>query len=421
MEKLNLDNHHFHKDVSKYLAKIGITCKFFANKIIKKPTYKMISVVAFKLKNAYTSEYKYSDGLSKIIKFMTKNESNLILRLYYDCSITKGKNTNIWISLLQSMHKLDNIQLVRYQFDEFLDKEQYHEGLFGTIVRTIPMFDFDGSKDYSLVVCTDIDGFSGFLKSADGLQKINKWNYDMVFGTQMCLTLYDRHVFTYLDKYSFDYRIMAGILFIKKSLCKEILKTFLQCMINDCTIYLDWFKNVLKNTMKNHKIDITTQNKWVYGIDEFFINRFILIHMLESKKKIALFITKKTYDMSFFIMADILPTAPPSVKHAWNSLFKKILGKYYESNLDKCIKLLDSVLYARTKSILDHKIEKQIIDNYIKEIYPIITQKQAKKYMIPDEMSKCFLENYKHTINQIYEVKYPKGTVVVALAKGKTM
>jgi hypothetical protein len=41
--------------------------------------------------------------------------------------------------------------------------------------------------------------------------------------------------------------------------------------------------------------------------------------------------------------------------------------------------------------------------------------------MIPDEMSKCFLENYKHTINQIYEVKYSKGTVVVAPAKGKIM
>jgi hypothetical protein len=288
-------------------------------------------------------------------------------------------------------------------------------------MRTIPMFDFDGSNEHSLAACTDIDGVSGFLKSVQGAPKVNKWNYDMVFGTRLCLTLSDRHVYTYLDKYSFDYRIMAGILYIKKSLPREVLKTFLQCMIDDCTIYKDWRKNVLKNSMKSNKIDSTTYNKWVYGIDEFFINRFVLIHMLEEKEKIALFIINRTYDTTFFIMSDILPNASQSVKSAWLSLFKKILGQWYVDDLDRCIELFDSSLYKINKPIVTAQMKKVITANYIKEIYSIINKKQTNKYRIPDKMSKCFLENYKHIINQIYEVKYTKGTVVVTPAKGKIM
>jgi hypothetical protein len=424
MTDFKLDKYPYHKDVSKYLSKINITCKFFADKHITKTNYTLISVVAFKLKKSYKASRKYSEGLSKIISYMQKNNSNLILRVYYDCSIINTKIeeiVNIWIPMFQTMHESDNIQLVRYQFDEFLDNEKYHEGLFGTIVRTIPMFDFDGAKDHSLVVCTDIDGISGFLKSVQGSTKVNKWNYDMVFGTRMCLTLSDRHIFTYLDKYSFDYRIMAGILYIKKGLPREILKTFLQCMIDDCSIYKDWIKNVLKNTMKSNKIEITSSNKWVYGIDEFFINRFILIHMLEEKEKIALFIVSEAYDKTFFIMRDILHTSSPAIKSSWDLLFKKILGQWYVDDLNKNSTLLDNSLYTLDKPLVTTQMKKTITANYIKEMYSIITQKQTKKYMIPDEMSKCFLENYKHTINQIYEVKYSKGTVVVAPAKGKIM
>jgi hypothetical protein len=431
MDDFNLDNLCFHKDISKYLSKIGITCKFFADKKIKKKNYTLISVVAFKLKNAYKVGKHYSDGLCKIVEFMKKNKSNLILRLYYDYSIinTTGRHKNeitkVWIPLFKSMYESDNIQLVRYQFDEFLDKEKYHEGLFGTIVRTIPMFDFDGSKDQSLVVCNDIDSYVGFIKSVHALNKVSKWDYDILFGTMMCLKLYDRHVLTYLDKYSFNYRIMAGILYVKKSISKEVLKTFLECMINECTIYTDWYKNILKNTMKNFKIDLTVRHKWSYGIDEFFINRFVLIHMLEEKKKMALFTASTAYEKTFYMIIDILPKASPEVKSRWDSLFKKILGKWYVKDFDQCIKLVDSALYVKSKHQVSNQVSNQMIKivkaNFIKEIHAIIIKKQASKYIIPEKMEKCFLENYNHIINQIYEVKYPKGTVVVTKADGKTM
>jgi hypothetical protein len=427
MAKLTLDNYLLHKDVSKYLSQIKLTSVFYADKLIKKTGYSLLSTVAFKLKQSYKPSTEYSNGLRKIINFMKNTQKNIVLRVYYDCSIINTKSeykneiSSIWIPLFQEMHGMNNIQLVRYKFDQLLDTDQkYHNGLFGTIVRLIPMFNFNEDNKCKLVVCVDIDSISGFIKTVYGIDLVNKWNYDIIFGTQLCQTLADRHVFTYLDKYSFDYRIMAGIFYSKLKFDKDILKTFLQCMIDNCDIYTNWLTHTLKNNRKSRKIANTSQHKWVYGIDEFFINRFMLINLLEIKANMSFFIIRKALDKPFHIMQPIIRSGSTKVKQLWKDLLKKILKEHYVDDLDKCITIIDNILFLPRNNNIGYKATKEITERYSKELL-IVAKKQAKKYMIPDKALKCIIANSQHQLSQMYEVKYLKGTVVVAPAKGKTI
>jgi hypothetical protein len=426
MPKLLLDKIKYHDEIVKCFKKIGLTCKFFANKEITQTNYTLVSSVVFKLKKSYKNSVKYSDGLRKIMNFMKNTKLQIVLRIYYDCSVLstepehKKVNDSVWIPLFKELNDVDNIQLVRYQFNELLNAEKYHEGLFGTIIRLLPMFDFDEFKSTKSVFCVDIEHISGFTKSVNSIPKIKQWKYDVFFGTRLCSHLDARLKYTCFDKYGFDYRITACSLYVNVKIPVEIITSFLSCVQTNCDNYKKWVESTRK-TQHNPKISITSHYKWVYGIDEYLVNRFMLINLLERKTKIGLFMLLHTYDKVFYPMQFILDKVSKKSTDMWMNLFNKILGEYYTNNLKNNIKILDDVLYNPGVSKMSKSAHINIEKTFIEEFNKIIKAKQTELYNIPSESAKCFLLNYTHKLKQVYEVKYVKNIVEVLEAKNKTL
>jgi len=153
--------------------KYEIDCYYSPKNLPKK--YDVVSVVAFIPPNAYKPTIMYLDGLRKLVKIVRKKLPTFILQIYHDDSIIipKHKNADInrevekqWKPFIESLKRLDKIQLIKYRFEDFLDQENNicHMGTFGTIVRFFPMFDFKDNNT-NLVVISDLDVIQPILFS----------------------------------------------------------------------------------------------------------------------------------------------------------------------------------------------------------------------------------------------------------------
>jgi hypothetical protein len=108
----------------------------------------IISVSLFKLKSGgYKSFSKYINGLKILDNLALKN--NLEIRLFIDNTIYTDK------VIMESINNFKTISVILYECPNFKIGEN-HVGLFGTIVRFFPLFDFE-NNDSRIVMILDAD------------------------------------------------------------------------------------------------------------------------------------------------------------------------------------------------------------------------------------------------------------------------
>lgn len=104
----------------------------------------MFSASLFKMKDAYRSFSKYINYTLSLIEQLERIYPSASLRLYVDKNLTELERKQFF---------KDSVEVVEYYSEDFW-QENSHEGVFGTFIRFIPMFD---AKQKGTVIVCDVD------------------------------------------------------------------------------------------------------------------------------------------------------------------------------------------------------------------------------------------------------------------------
>jgi hypothetical protein len=339
-----------------------------------KSKYTVLSAVIFRIKDNYKPFNLYYEGLKDIISKFRSAIPKSYLRIYYDDSIITPKHNNKeidddiknnWIPLFEEMKKNKYIQLVHYEYPDFKNGI-YHDGLLGTVIRLLPLFNTNNQDNANLVIVTDIDAPDSTPYIINNVpeilqyMKVNKTKFH--FKTYTCSLLNRRfNILSDDDLNRYEKSILAGTIVSKIKFNINYLEEFLNC-INDnkfktklikCNFVNDFIK--LQNNLIKSRFVINKYSKFVYGIDEIFLIKYI--------KEIIL-IEKIPYSYSLMNDADenII-----SVLNSWS------IKTDYFKNSDKYISIWEKIMGK-------YFIKKYSINNYYKLLGLIKNSKNDKNY-----------------------------------------
>lgn len=334
----------------------------------------------FVMKNPYKDTSIYSEGVLKQLEFLDSYDGNFTYRFYFDDSLAKDKN---WKVTLKELKKRSYTELFKYQCD-IIKEGDYHDGVFGTFMRFLPLFD---KKVWNMVSVIDIDSkidkhFFMELDKFDG----SKANF--FIKLPKCY-----HLKPWLNKLELvrknSLAIIASGFSSKITFNKKILLNFLIDVIergNHYQRFLEvndfnspaWEKNKEKDT-------------FIYGLDEYFLSDIILRELKEVLiynwyiHYTGLLIQIKKINDDFKNLSE-------EEKNRWINLLKNVLRKAYDpkKSLNRNYSKLQYLTYCH-----ENGFNMMICRNLAREIRKIFDKKKQHLYKIPNYMKQCFyLKNY---------------------------
>lgn len=243
----------------------------------------IISVSLFKLKSGgYKSFSKYINGLKILDDLALKN--NLEIRLFIDNTIYEDKN------IMNSINKLQTIIPILYECPNFKIGD-HHVGLFGTIVRFFPLFDFE-NNDSKIVMILDADA-EDLTELLDKQIEI----YNMIKNDiyKKIYIIYNGNFYNMnAENNSFEFKnesiILPYCIASKIIGCKKISPKILYKYMETLEKYMD-DKTRPTEILSNYKQFIGQPNKCenniCYGVDEYFINMGLLKYLLKHELPFA--------------------------------------------------------------------------------------------------------------------------------------
>ena len=252
----------------------------------------IISASFFKMQGGgYTNFDIYLNGIFDLKKFIDNEFKSFKFRLFIDYTIFNDKDI---------MNKLNshNIELVLYECPKFI-KNGYHRGIFGTIVRFFPMFDFE-NNDAKYVIISDIDlnyfhQKRNMIKLKDKIQDIKKHNLNDIYA-YFSGTLRDISII----KKGF---IIPYVIAPEQINLKRINKSIILNYLYNYDKYKNEVIEVFKHSLK--KIKKSNDEFLFYGWDEYFINYNYINHIIKNKKAFMVsynyFITINLYHINMKI------------------------------------------------------------------------------------------------------------------------
>jgi len=242
---------------------------------------KIISCSIFTMKSSYRGFDKYIDGLDSMISYFKQKLPDFKIRLYFD---SKLHDTFI----IDKYMNEEYLQLAEYKCNKFI-KNDYHIGTFGTLVRFIPLYKAS-DEQLDIVIVSDVDikkslnfyynYFKLFINSDNDMTFINMVNYKYYYPP------------LFVNK-NIDNVALATVGIRNPSYDISQLTSFMDEVIEEKK-----YKNVtdkLYNIKKGHirfKNNIDIARPFIYGIDEYFINRIFLDNYFINNKKIACLILR---------------------------------------------------------------------------------------------------------------------------------
>lgn len=392
---------------------------------------KLISVCIFRMhSDEYKSSKLYIDGLNHIINNI-QNKIDWNLRIYYDRSIINKEKINDqqkkdmqgYITTFKRALQTKKCELYKYSFPDFIVDKIYHQGLFGTLTRFMPLFDFDFEKSKTVYV-SDVDSFfyDKFGKIME--QFTESPQYDLLYSAALC---YNLSYYVSFNRLKIFYPV-AGCFIMKKKMDHKLFiqflldikynrgeyKSYIESYNKDNKKYIDiklrQIRNLPDDKIKrsiikkyNHSLkamESINKNQMPYGIDEFFLGKLLNTEITEKKIRYILllkmtftYIVKQIrYANNYFYdlnkeTSDIL-----------NSFFENILRNIHTFNKDNhaqnYFNMVNKIKYDDNK---DKYIE-IFLSNFMKLI-----QNQGdkfKKIHIDDRIINCVKTYHTYIINK---------------------
>jgi hypothetical protein len=186
------------------------------------------------------------------------------------------------------LNTISKITMILYSCQKFVI-DKHHIGLFGTLIRFFPLFDFKNN-----------DARSVFIVDADVVKKAvdNQFKlYDTIIKKKLEDDIYIAYAGSFYhvnnshgkvinhnnNKYLLPYCLADSIVGFKKLSKKPFLKFMakLSLYMNETTMP----KKILSNYyIDPAKYKIKCENNICFGVDEYFINDILLKYMLKNNK-----------------------------------------------------------------------------------------------------------------------------------------
>lgn len=342
----------------------------------------------FKLEISYKNFDKYIDGLKKNYNDVIKYYSKYTFRLFININIYND------IEIMNKLKGMTKLELVLYKC---LDPKLI--GLFPTLIRFFPMFNFN-NNDSNVVIVVDID--DDFSSPAS---KCNVINIFTNIKNNVDKKIINKTYFINLDG-----KLSRNMVYKYKTIYKNIINAYVwaRCIVNIKKINKNViinFINKVKYTKKiysyykyinidknEYNIKFIKYKPFVYGIDEYFINKTLIRYLIKNKK---LFINK----INWTLLSHFYYYNNQILKHSYSD--KKIIIKEF------FIYLLNKINYKiKTDSIIElyNIIDKLLYKTYNKKLVTIIydyilanSKNENLKIIFPEaELTEILLkpENY---------------------------
>jgi hypothetical protein len=381
-----------------------------------KGRYNVISVSAFKLEKGYKDERVYLDGLVAMVASVVEMGIPFYVRIYFDNSV-RVTGTN-WARALKLLSENPIVQLVHYDCPKFKTAKGYHEGLFGTLMRFIPLFDYKANAKLETVFVTDIDNsFNGRGAAAIRMFAISASQFH--FRTKACYHATDRLASAERNlpaefKPSFKQRIVAAMIIQKNRFPAKIMDEFMDCLSDKCEYLV---QNYNRHTTANVvQSEIQAETLLSYGIDEFFVNTTMLKYVDTSGMPFSYTVD---VDMERGLIDKRLESAEAD---AWCS---KILGFKPKSPRRALANMLANTSGPRYQEILK---------NYISALEAAYADKTYVALGFTEAQVQCALENGRmkpspfvletretRSFAQMMKDQFPKHKVTVLDAANKAI
>ena len=270
--------------------------------------------------------------------------------------------------------KNKDIQLVKFNCPSFKKNKNdiCHLGLFGTMLRYYPLFDFQDNKNIKHVITTDID-----IPSVHNILLYKKI-YDFLTKNYPLIRVHGKYRPTV--GYNTDSRkmkkvwILAGtIQLYGKQFDHNVLLKFLKKISTGDNV--DIIKYVQSYLQEYRQEDMGVYS---YGIDEYFYNMYIMPELIENKE-IYCYLYTTSFAWIFYAHYYInhkYEHLEEKLKTNISRMYKYIMGKYYDTSKDltKIYDIFDDYIYIKfDQKFIRYSTEKfkEFLFETIKEEYKL--------------------------------------------------
>lgn len=352
-----------------------------------KEKYNILSCVVFLISESYKNINIYYEGLALLPKITRQYLKEYYIRIYYDDSVIKPIHNdkrindaiiNKWAPLIESLKQDPIVQLVHYEHPDFMMKG-LHDGLFGTLVRFIPLFDYDFNKNIDTIIITDIDIKDDRLhiELVESLAFMDKNYIKFHYSSNLCYAARPRfNLITDEELEKNPYTLLAPGIISKIKFPNNMLEDFISNVRSlECNVK-KFIESARYDMFNNYEINKTAT--FVYGIDEFFLAKYISKYIIDNKIPFSLLIVPDNcYKVLYiwYLNSDMFKD-----EALFAPLLKQILGPMY--NIKKS---------ARSNFwVLKKKRDLEPIKNIVRKLKE---NGEYVKYNFSNRQVNCILNN----------------------------
>lgn len=230
----------------------------------------ILSCCLFKLVKSYKNFDKYLNGLEQLNSFVENNMQGFRIRLFIDNNIYTDND------IMAKLKTYKYVDIVLFNCPNFI-VDKYHDGLFGTLVRFFPMFDFEcNDADNVCIIDADFSRPNEYLKIYESYLISNKLNNDInlyFYGNLIHIAIKYSLTNNSIVPYAVAWKI-----FSKSKINNNLLINYIDQVKNNSDIqYSDYIE----------KKGLLTKTNFVFGVDEYFINNILIKYYIDNEKCIS--------------------------------------------------------------------------------------------------------------------------------------
>lgn len=297
-----------------------------AHKFTKKVN--IISISLFKMEQGYKNFEKYLSGLELICRVLPEKLKKLKIVLFIDDSIINEPE------VYNRIKKIRDLILIKYTCPKFI-KNSRHIELFGTLIRFLPFFEFEGNFTnivMSIDADTNMDDINYIVNDYKYFKSIDSVYH---YNTNMFYELLTK--WASLDGFT----ILAGRHMCKAKLPINLLLDYLDCIRNSNCGNMELIKS---------KMDFTKYSTFPYGIDEYFLNYIMLPYIKKQNYFYSVTVRYNIVAPFYYLVSKNIPENSP-MGLAFKSLLESILNKK-ANGYKQLFKEFDRILYIQPNTNL---------------------------------------------------------------------
>ena len=380
----------------------------------------LICCAFFKMYNKGYKDFSiYIKGIYIMYNHVIHKIKNYSIRLFIDNSIYKDEN------IMKILKKMNKLEIVVYECPQLLLKNKnYHEGLFGTLIRFFPMFDFP-NNDAKNVITTDIDDIA-FKTVFDTINNMiqNKKIKDIYLVKIGNISKNVKYKYNPYKNIITPYSIAQSFVSFLR-LKNNVIIDFINNVKKSNRIY-SYYYEMIKDDIFNKELmqKFNKSTNFVYGIDEYFVNKTVTEYLIDNKLAFAISTKFEIISPLYYILDKQIYKTPQQIillnklidkilkfvfsyehKHSNKFIIKNNYKDIKNKSLENKYKLINNITYKDGKSDLYVKINEYLYKEFIKYY-----QKDEYKFLFPtyfyDLLSNKLFGVYEYNIISYHNINY---------------